>query len=55
MKIERLDPLPLFRLIQQRGVTVWDAVPSFQRHCTNALLELAPSQSETNCSTINCA
>ncbi len=41
---QRLDPLPLFRLIQTRGVTVFDAVPSFQRHCTNALLELAAEQ-----------
>jgi amino acid adenylation domain-containing protein len=41
---QRLDPVPLFRLIKQRGVTVFDAVPSFQRHCTNALLELAPAQ-----------
>ncbi len=41
---QRLDPLPLFRLIQERGVTVFDAVPSFQRHCTNALLELEPEQ-----------
>ncbi|MBS1808491.1 MAG: amino acid adenylation domain-containing protein [Acidobacteria bacterium] len=37
---QRLDPLPLFRMIQARGVTVFDAVPSFQRHCTNALLDL---------------
>ena len=37
---QRLDPLPLFQLIKTRGVTVFDAVPSFQRHCTNALLEL---------------
>ena len=41
---QRLDPLPLFRLIQARGVTVLDAVPSFQRHCTNALLELATEE-----------
>ncbi len=37
---ERLDPLPLFELIKGRHVTVFDAVPSFQRHCLNALLEL---------------
>ncbi len=41
---QRLDPLPLFQLIKARGVTVFDAVPSFQRHCTNALLELAAEQ-----------
>jgi amino acid adenylation domain-containing protein len=37
---QRLDPLPLFRLIKEQSVTVFDAVPSFQRHCLNALLEL---------------
>ena len=41
---QRLDPLPLFRLIKERSVTVFDAVPSFQRHCTNALLELDTTQ-----------
>ncbi|HEX4945432.1 MAG TPA: amino acid adenylation domain-containing protein [Blastocatellia bacterium] len=40
----RLDPLPLFRMIKEQGVTVFDAVPSFQRHCTNALLELETDQ-----------
>jgi amino acid adenylation domain-containing protein len=43
---QRLDPLPLFQLIKARGVTVFDAVPSFQRHCTNALLELTVAQRE---------
>ncbi len=41
---QRMDPLPLFALIKKYQVTVFDAVPSFQRHCTNALLELAPAQ-----------
>ncbi len=36
----RLDALPLFALVKNSGVTIFDAVPSFQRHCTNALLEL---------------
>jgi amino acid adenylation domain-containing protein len=39
---ERLDPLALFRLMKRHGVTVFDAVPSFQRHCTNTLLDLQP-------------
>ncbi|MFN7949388.1 MAG: amino acid adenylation domain-containing protein [Blastocatellia bacterium] len=37
---ERLDALLLFRLMKRRGVTVFDAVPSFQRHCTLTLLDL---------------
>ncbi|HSK72113.1 MAG TPA: AMP-binding protein, partial [Pyrinomonadaceae bacterium] len=37
---QRMDPLPLFRLVKQESVTVFDAVPSFQRYCMNALLEL---------------
>ena len=41
---QRLDPLPLFELIKERGVTVFDAVPSFQRHCLHFLLELDPVQ-----------
>ncbi len=41
---QRMDPLPLFALIKKYQVTVFDAVPSFQRHCTNALLELAATQ-----------
>ena len=41
---QRMDPLPLFALIKKYHVTVFDAVPSFQRHCTNALLELAETQ-----------
>ena len=43
---QRMDPLPLFALIKKYHVTVFDAVPSFQRHCTNALLELARAQRE---------
>ncbi len=43
---QRMDPLPLFALIKKYHVTVFDAVPSFQRHCTNALLELAETQRE---------
>ena len=37
---QRLDPVPLFGLIKEKGVTVFDAVPSFQRHCLEALCEL---------------
>ena len=37
---ERLDALLLFRLMKRHGVTVFDAVPSFQRHCTRTLLDL---------------
>ncbi len=37
---QRLDPLPLFETIKEQHVTVFDAVPSFQRHCLNALLEI---------------
>ncbi len=37
---QRLDPLPLFELIKENKVTVFDAVPSFQRHCLDSLLEL---------------
>ncbi|HEX8288570.1 MAG TPA: amino acid adenylation domain-containing protein [Pyrinomonadaceae bacterium] len=37
---QRMDPLPLFELVKEQSVTIFDAVPSFQRHCMNALLEL---------------
>jgi amino acid adenylation domain-containing protein len=37
---QRMDPLPLFNLVKEKSVTIFDAVPSFQRHCMNALLEL---------------
>jgi amino acid adenylation domain-containing protein len=40
---QRMDALPLFKLVKTEGVTVFDAVPSFQRHCINALLELDSS------------
>ncbi len=41
---QRMDPLPLFQLIKEESATVFDAVPSFQRHCMNALLELEPAR-----------
>ena len=41
---QRMDPLPLFKLIKEQAATVFDAVPSFQRHCMNALLELEPER-----------
>ncbi|MDX6384576.1 MAG: hypothetical protein QOK48_2149, partial [Blastocatellia bacterium] len=34
---ERKDPLALFQMIKDRGVTVMDAVPSFWRICTSTL------------------
>jgi len=37
---ERKDPLALFAMIQQREVTVMDAVPSFWRNCTDVLASL---------------
>ncbi|MDQ2935946.1 MAG: amino acid adenylation domain-containing protein [Acidobacteriota bacterium] len=37
---ERKDPLALFEMIKQSGVTVMDAVPSFWRNCTAAILAL---------------
>lgn len=37
---ERKDPLALFQMIKERGVTVMDAVPSFWRSCTTILQEL---------------
>lgn len=41
---QRMDALPLFKLIKEQSATVFDAVPSFQRHCMNALLELDGEQ-----------
>src|SRR5216683_5032412 len=38
------DPLTLFRLIKERGVTVIDIVPSYFRACLQALSELATSE-----------
>jgi len=38
---QRKDPLALFEMIGQRGVTVMDAVPSFWRNCTTILSGLA--------------
>ena len=37
---QRKDPLALFSIIKQHGVTIMDAVPSFWRNCTEALLSL---------------
>ncbi len=37
---QRKDPLALFAVIKQRGVTVMDAVPSFWRNCTSVLASL---------------
>jgi amino acid adenylation domain-containing protein len=37
---ERKDPLALFEMIKQGGVTIMDAVPSFWRTCTAALSAL---------------
>ena len=36
----RKDPLALFTMIKESGVTVMDAVPSFWRHCTTILASL---------------
>jgi len=42
---QRADPLALFQLIQQRGVTVIDIVPSYWRSCLQALDSLtAPAR-----------
>ena len=38
------DPLTLFRLIKERGVTVIDIVPSYFRACLEALSELATAE-----------
>jgi amino acid adenylation domain-containing protein len=37
---QRKDPLGLFAMIKQRGVTIMDAVPSFWRNCTAVLANL---------------
>ena len=37
---QRKDPLALFAMIKQRGVTIMDAVPSFWRNCTTVLASL---------------
>jgi amino acid adenylation domain-containing protein len=37
---QRKDPLALFAMIKQRGVTIMDAVPSFWRNCTAVLKSL---------------
>jgi amino acid adenylation domain-containing protein len=37
---QRKDPLALFAMIKQRGVTIMDAVPSFWRNCTAVLANL---------------
>jgi amino acid adenylation domain-containing protein len=39
---QRKDPLALFAMIKQRGVTIMDAVPSFWRNCTAVLASLDP-------------
>ena len=41
---DRKDPLALFGLVKQRGVTVMDAVPSFWRNCTTILLALSDEE-----------
>jgi len=37
---QRKDPLALFSLVKQEGITVMDAVPSFWRNCTTLLASL---------------
>jgi amino acid adenylation domain-containing protein len=37
---QRKDPLALFEMIKQNGITVMDAVPSFWRNCTAVLSSL---------------
>lgn len=37
---QRKDPLALFAMIKQRGVTIMDGVPSFWRNCTAVLANL---------------
>ncbi len=39
---QRKDPLALFSLVKQRGVTIMDAVPSFWRTATHLLASLEP-------------
>ena len=41
---DRKDPLALFALVKQRGVTVMDAVPSFWRNCTTILSGLSDDE-----------
>ena len=41
---DRKDPLALFALVKQRGVTVLDAVPSFWRNCTTILSGLSDDE-----------
>lgn len=41
---DRKDPLALFELVQQQGVTAMDAVPSFWRNCTTILLALSDDE-----------
>ncbi|HMG74404.1 MAG TPA: amino acid adenylation domain-containing protein [Pyrinomonadaceae bacterium] len=44
---QRKDPLALFEMIKNRGVTVMDAVPSFWRSCTAMLEALDEEQRES--------
>src|SRR5437588_113882 len=37
---QRKDPLALFAMVKERGITVMDAVPSFWRNCTTILATL---------------
>ncbi|MFN0122020.1 MAG: AMP-binding protein, partial [Blastocatellia bacterium] len=37
---QRLDALATWRLVKEQSVTVFDAVPSWQRHCLNTLRDL---------------
>ncbi|MDY6950348.1 MAG: amino acid adenylation domain-containing protein [Thermodesulfobacteriota bacterium] len=37
---QRRDPLALFELVKERGVTVWDTIPSFWRYCIDTLMRL---------------
>jgi amino acid adenylation domain-containing protein len=41
---QRKDPLALFNMIKERGVTVMDTVPSFWRNCTTILASLEDSE-----------
>ncbi|MDX6577743.1 MAG: hypothetical protein QOE96_3696 [Blastocatellia bacterium] len=44
---QRKDPLALFEMIKNRGVTVMDAVPSFWRSCTSMLEALDEKQRQS--------
>jgi amino acid adenylation domain-containing protein len=44
---QRKDPLALFKMIKDRGVTVMDAVPSFWRTCTSMLEVLVEEQRQS--------